>query len=402
MKVLYVCPYAHYSGHQPHAATVEPATLSRNGVDVTLLTFCGITNNPKLPVRHIIVTHDNSVLKLLRKHTITRWFLMPLEMALTLNKAARMREYDILHLRDGEPFLFMASLLSLFHKGLRWTVSLTASVLVVPKTKTISFRGLYTFVMNVVINNSLWRFVYAASMKRNQFVFTPQNELTRQGYEEYMNGVFKGHLVCVPWGISKDGARPLTKIEARTRLGLLIDKFILLSFGATHPGKDLRIIMKALKQLPENTMLMHAGTWSFSLSGNMQELAKEYGVEDKVRTFNYYVPEEEKPLFFYAADAAILSYTKQFVSTSSMVFEAAKFNLPVISSDANTLGRDVAAYNLGLLFEAENAESLVDAIESFREANVEMFKRNCGAFLNDFSETKWAKRYKDVYTGLMK
>ena len=85
-----------------------------------------------------------------------------------------------------------------------------------------------------------------------------------------------------------------------------------------------------------------------------------------------------------------------------MVFEAAKYNLPVISSDANTLGRDVAAYKLGLLFEAEDVDSLVNAITKFRGADVEEFKKNCERFLDAFSDVRWAERYKNIYTELTK
>ena len=50
MKILYVCPFAHYSGHHPHVASVEPDTLQDNGIDTTLLTFCGIINEQKVNV----------------------------------------------------------------------------------------------------------------------------------------------------------------------------------------------------------------------------------------------------------------------------------------------------------------------------------------------------------------
>jgi len=404
MKILYVCPYAHYSGHHPHAATVEPETLTQSGKDVALLTFCGITNNPTLSVLHETAAKDSRLLQCLRKHTLSRWFLMLAETLLTLRKAVRLYKkgkYDIIHLRDGEPFIFAAPLLSLFHRNLNWCISLTGSVLVVPKSKDFSFLGFYTLVMAAVINNPLWKLVYKQSLRHNHFMFTPQNELTKKGYEEYMEGVFKGRLTCVPWGIGKNGVGFVSKEEARERLGLSHDEFVLLSFGATHPGKDMRTIMKSLQSLKQ-TMLVHAGTWSFSLGGNPVSLAEEYGVADRLKVFNYYIPETEKPYFFLAADAAVLSYTTLFRSTSSMLWEAAKFGLPVISSDANTLGEDVRKYNLGLLFETENPRSLVDAVRRFKETDIEVFKQNCITFLKDFSETKWAERYAKVYDELLK
>ena len=110
IKVLYVCPFAHYSGHHPHVATVEPGILKDNGVDVSLLTFCGIINDARVIVPHIKVLNPckktliHSVLIFIRRSTLPRWGLMLCETMATLMKAVYLKRrdgYDILHLRDG-------------------------------------------------------------------------------------------------------------------------------------------------------------------------------------------------------------------------------------------------------------------------------------------------------------
>jgi len=410
-KVIYVCPFAHYSGHHPHVSTVEPRTLAQAGVEIKLLTFCGITNDPDPGVEHLKVLAGNyGLLRLIRKNTISRWFIMLGETVVTLAKAMWLRHklnYDLVHVRDGEPFLWVSHLLSMPFRNQKWVVSLTAANLVGPsadwrKLFNHPFLLLYTCVMRLFINCRIWQIVYRLSLGRNSFVFTPQNERMCKRYAEYLNGAFSGHLTYIPWGID-DHISPISKHKAREYLGLPQDKLVLLSFGAPHSGKDMATVIKAIRLVPD-VLLVHAGIQAFSLGSSPLNLAHHNGVEGKLKMFDYYIPEEEKPYFFFAADALVLSYFKIFESTSSMLWEAAKYRLPVISSDANTLGQDVERYKLGLLFEAENPQALGEAIIKYRglpSKEIGQFKIGAQSFTEDFSSEKWANRYIEVYKGLV-
>jgi len=416
IRVLYICPFAHYSGHHPHVATVEPERLARSGLDVTLLTFAGIINNTQTKVKHIKVLSPDehpfihSTLKFIRRYTPPRWVLMLLETAITLIKAARMKqrgEYDILHLRDGEPFLLLSHLASLPYRNHKWAISLTAAVVFRPKLKASDFIHrpficLYSLLLNILINNGLWKPLYKLSLKRNQFIFMPQNRAAVKAYSRYMGSVFSEHIVCIECGIDSYN-NALSKEESRRHFGIPPNAFILLSFGAPHSGKDTETIFRAV-QLCTDVFLVHGGTHTFSLGSNPIELTQKYRLEKRVKVFNYYIPEEEKPYFFGAADVSILSYTEAFASTSSMIWESAKYRLPVIASNTNILGEDVAKYKLGLLFETGNTQSLAKAIRLFKglpDDAIISFKGNCTKFINDYSDTRWASKCTAVYKRLM-
>lgn len=416
IRVLYICPFAHYSGHHPHVATVEPERLVKSGLDVTLLTFDGIINNTDAKVRHLRVLPQDrllvlrKVLKTLRYKTLPRWLMMFIETTLTLIKASwlmRRGDYDVLHLRDGEPFIFLSHLISLPYRGQKWAISLTAAIVFSPKIKFSDFTQrpfvcLYAIALGIWVNNRLWYPIYWLSLKRNKFMFMPQNQIAAQRYREYMGGIFKNNVVCVECGIDNNNDLP-SKKESRKHLGIPPDAFVLLSFGAPHSGKDTETIFSAT-QLCQDAFLVHGGTHTFSLGSNPVVLADKYGLGDRVKIFNYYIPENEKPYFFAATDVLILSYTKAFASTSSMIWEAAKYRLPVISSNANTLGRDVKRYKLGLLFEAEDAVSLADAINRYRNLSDEELAEIQASglkFVTAFSDAKWAGKCTAIYRGLM-
>ncbi|MFA5300773.1 MAG: glycosyltransferase [Lutibacter sp.] len=413
MKVLYVCPFAHYSGHHPHVSKVEPEYLQKAGIDVTLLTFSGIINNAEVNVKHVQVLkgHDKlqGIFKKIRLKTLPRWVIMFTETIFTLRKAIQMQRkdnYDVLHWRDGEPFIFLSHLLSLPYRNINWFVSLTAAIVFKPKLTKLDiirrpFVVLYTAFLYFMVNNSIWKLLYKLSAKRNNHFYAPQNSLAEKAYKGYLNGIFKDKVECIELGIG-DHIQVPDKELSRKRLGLPLNKFILLSFGAPNAGKDMDTMFKAISQ--SDAYLVHGGTHTFSLGSSPIELAQRYNLNGRAKIFNYFISEEEKPYFFGATDAIVLSYNKSFASTSSMMWEAARYKLPVISSNANSLGKDVARYNLGLLFEAQDSISLRDAVKKYQRLTpneIESFKIGCEKFVRDYSDTKWAEKCIKVYKRLL-
>jgi len=252
------------------------------------------------------------------------------------------------------------------------------------------------------ILNSPPKLFYELSLKRNQFIFMPQNKAATEAYGKYMGGTFSKHIVCIECGIDSNNNAP-GKEESRKHLSIPLDAFVLLSFGAPHSGKDTETIFGAVQLCPD-VFLIHGGTHTFSLGSNPIKLTQKYRLSKRVKVFNYYIPEGEKPYFFGAADVSVLSYTKAFASTSSMVWESAKYRLPVIASNANILGEDVTKYKLGLLFEAGNAQSLTRAIKLFKglpDSTIAKFKENCTKFISDYSDVKWAIKCTAVYRRLL-
>src|SRR4030042_1527571 len=124
-----------------------------------------------------------------------------------------------------------------------------------------------------------------------------------------MGGVFNGRVECLPVGISET-PKTISKEKARQHLGLPLDKPVLLAFGAFHSGKDLETIFRALKDVP-GVYFVHAGSQAFGLGVNFEDIARDYISTDRISIRNYYVPEAEKPYYFFAADAVILSYTSR-------------------------------------------------------------------------------------------
>jgi len=420
LKVLYVCPFAHYTGHFPWEAAHETRALAQAGVDVSLLTFCGVTDQAEVKVPHTIVRQHIKLLMslhhiadFLRRWKNTRWFSMFLETYLTVAVAISLKQkqnYDIIHLRDGEPFLFLPHLLSLRRRHCNWVISLTGSNLITMATHPSLFSALrksfrlflYTIYVRI-LTTKLWQPVYRSSLAKNHFIFLTQNKTMQQNFESYMGGVLTGKVLCLSLGVNEI-VEGVSREEARRYFRLPQDKRVFLSFGFLHDGKDIETIFSALKDVPD-AVLLHGGDEMFKLHlPNSADLAKRYDMLERAIIKDYYIPEEEKPYYFFAADAIILSYTRQFLGTTSLLWQACRFGTPVIASDNGQLRELVETYNVGLLFEAQNSDSLRQAILHFislKPREIKVLKDNCHRFAREFSDEKWAQKCLEIYSKVL-
>jgi glycosyltransferase involved in cell wall biosynthesis len=417
LKVLYVCPFAHYTGHFSWAAIHETRALADADVKVTLLTFCGVAENSTVQVPQLIV-RDHTMLgipiyylaNILRRWKGVGFISMFFESLLTLTVAIRLKRkqgFDIIQLRDNEPVLFLPHLLSFGVKGYSWVVSMTGTNFInaqVPMRAVRKNVRLLLYAMYVrFINANFWKPVYRRSLAKNRFIFLTQNETIKKMAESYLGGVLAGRVLSLPLGVNEiDMIIP--KEEAREYFGLPQAKPVLLSFGFVHAGKDVETIFSAMKNIPD-TFLLHGGDEGIvAESSKMMNLAKRYDMQGRAVIKNSYIPEDEKPYYFFAADAIILSYTKQFLSTTSLLWQACRFGTPVIASDNGQLKDLVEEFGTGLVFRAEDADSLREAILRFiklKPAGIKTIQDNCHKFTREFSLKNWAQKCIEIYNQLL-
>lgn len=387
-KILYVCPFANYAGHQPYVTQVEPEMLRRHGMKVDVLTFNGVSSQPILEGKHYRAFEMGRFARRLWKFV---------EMAVTLKKAVWIsRDYDIILVRDGEPFPFLAHMANILARnGTKWIVSMMGSLLYTD-TKEIKYRLLMR-----LLNSVVWYPFYWMSMRKNNIVLVTQNENVKARLCQ--SKLFDGKVKVAEWGMPQP--KKVTKSEAREKLCLPDDKVVLLSFGAPHTGKDMESMMRAVANT-QDVILLHGGTHTYSLGGNPEKLAMEYGIPgERVRIHNYYISESDKPYFYGAADAVLCCYKKAFKNTASIIWDAANYGVPVIASDANEVGSMVSQYGLGLLYETEDSGSLEIAIADFRisvKAMRAKWANNAIAFSALYSEDKWADKYIAIIEEILK
>jgi glycosyltransferase involved in cell wall biosynthesis len=410
MHILYVCPFAHYTGHSSWSAEKESQSLIDAGANVTVLTYCGLQNDRLITAKQLRVVdmawHQGVlpwVIKKLRIHKTSQRLAMFLETFSVLKSAIDLRKkikIDSYHLRDGEPFPFLVQVLTHQIKTPPWVVTLTGTNLLDYKSLWKSLlinisEFCYVLILRVV-NSKIWKYAY--SNNKNKFIYITQNELVKKKFESYMGGVMSGRIINLPACVA-DELIDVGMDRAREILGLPQDKVILLSFGNFHVGKDIDVVLKAVCRT--NIILLHAGHSGLNTDdNNVTNLVKKYGISNVI-VYDYYIPENEKKIFFAASDGVILSYKKNFSSVASILWEATRYRRPVIASDNPGLGSTVQKYLMGMVFTAQDVVSLNITIKAYAELvakNPMIFQLGLNKFADDNSMCKWGKKCLDLHS----
>ncbi len=215
---------------------------------------------------------------------------------------------------------------------------------------------------------------------------------------------YRGKVVVVPNGINLNEFNiPYTKEECREKLGLPVDKNILLFFGYLVPYKSPDVLLKAfpkvLREFP-NSILVFAG--SGIMEESLKKLAKELGVEKDVR-FAGFIKKEFRPFYYRASDVFCLPSTLRTESFGIVNLEAMACGVPIVASKIGGIPDIVKDGENGLLVLPGDSDILADAIiyllknESVREKMGEDGRNKVG----DYSWEKIAEETEKIYKRLI-
>ena len=157
-------------------------------------------------------------------------------------------------------------------------------------------------------------------------------------------------------GVDLERFQPVDRIEARQHLGLPVDRRILLSVGLLIERKGHHIAIEALKQLPEEVLLVIAG--SGPERERLQNLARECGVADRVQ-FAGQVPNDQLKRWYSAADALVLCSSRE--GWANVLLEAMACGTPAIATDIWGTPEVIQRREAGRLMAARTPHALVDA-----------------------------------------
>ena len=170
----------------------------------------------------------------------------------------------------------------------------------------------------------------------------------------------------IPHGIYSFPPSKMTHEKAKASLQIPDQSTVLLSFGHIRDGKNLDLIIKSLKSLPDCYLIVAGKEQS---SGQRpaqyyQEMAQELGIDSRCRWIIEHVPESQVGDLFSAADLLMLTYSSNFRSASGVLNTAANFRVPCIASSGDgPLKNSVELYNLGTWAQPDSQLGLEQAIQ---------------------------------------
>jgi glycosyltransferase involved in cell wall biosynthesis len=141
----------------------------------------------------------------------------------------------------------------------------------------------------------------------------------------------------------------------------------LLFFGIVRPYKGLDVLLRALTQAPAHVTLTVAGEF-WADTTEMDNLIAELGLADRVTLRPGYVPADEIPALFGAADALVMPYREATASQNALL--AFAHGVPVITSTAGALAEPVRDGVDGLTCAPGDTEDLLRVLKEFSDPQV--------------------------------
>lgn len=187
----------------------------------------------------------------------------------------------------------------------------------------------------------------------------------------------------------------LEKKEAREKLGIQFDKKVLLFFGFIRKYKCLDLLLKSIRFLPDDYLLIIAGEIYGSFD-EYNEIIKNFNLEHKVKLFIRYIDDGEVPIFFSASDVCILPYKS--ATQSGIIGISYHFGLPVIATDTGGLREMIEPFNTGIIIREPAPNLLSSAISDY--FNLELssqFKANIEKYKQKASWSSLAKEILDLF-----
>jgi glycosyltransferase involved in cell wall biosynthesis len=169
----------------------------------------------------------------------------------------------------------------------------------------------------------------------------------------------------IPHGTYAFTAANENREEIRRRLQLPENARVMLSFGHIRDGKNLDLVLHAMKQVSDIHLVV-AGRPQSSRQKQphfYQRLAKDLGVADRCRWIINFIPEGEVGNLFVASDVVLLAYGHGFRSASGVLNAAVFFRKPCLASGGSgNLRTMIQKYDLGTWIEPDNIDSLTTGI----------------------------------------
>ncbi len=170
---------------------------------------------------------------------------------------------------------------------------------------------------------------------------------------------------------------PVSKLEARKRLGIEPGLRVILFFGFIRKYKGLDILLRAMKLLMDENNKLQTINYKLLIAGEFYEDQKQYtqlieelGIKDDLLLRTDFIPDSEVKYYLCAADAVIQPYRS--ATQSGVTPLAYHFEKPMIVTNVGSLPDLVPHEKAGLVCEPEPA-AIAAAIDRYFQLGEDYF-----------------------------
>ena len=215
------------------------------------------------------------------------------------------------------------------------------------------------------------------------------------------HGELDAPTVVIPGGVDLVHFQPAgNRAAVRDTLRLPRNRLLLLTIRDLEQRMGIDTFLRALRELPAGPTYQCLIGGSGPLRGFLEKLAADLGLAERVR-FLGFIPEEELPLYYQAADLFVLP-TRCHEGFGLVTVEALACGTPVVSTD-NPGGLELNdAFGLDVtIVPREQPLALAKAITHFLEHKRRTLTRTRETIERDFRPAAAAAQYRAVYEELV-
>jgi len=192
---------------------------------------------------------------------------------------------------------------------------------------------------------------------------------------------------------------PITKTEARVKLGLPQDEKIILFFGYIRKYKGLDLIIQAMadetiKKL--GIQLMVVGEFYEDASG-YHDLVNALGLQDQIKFYSNYIPDGEVKNYVCSADFIIQPYKN--ATQSGVTPLAYHFEKPMLVTNVGGLADTVPNLKTGIVVEP-TTEAIAKGIKTLYEMGENHFILNIIEEKKKYSWSQMTEKFLALYQQL--
>ncbi|MCX6288856.1 MAG: glycosyltransferase [Bacteroidetes bacterium] len=192
---------------------------------------------------------------------------------------------------------------------------------------------------------------------------------------------------------------PITKMEARTQLGLPQQDKIILFFGYIRKYKGLDLLIQAMADetiKKFGIQLMVVGEFYEDASG-YHDLVNALGLQDQIKFYSNYIPDGEVKNYVCSADFIIQPYKN--ATQSGVTPLAYHFEKPMLVTNVGGLADTVPNLKTGIVVEP-TTEAIAKGIETLYEMGENHFISNIIEEKKKYSWSQMTEKFLALYQQL--
>lgn len=219
-----------------------------------------------------------------------------------------------------------------------------------------------------------------------------QSGTVSQQFAEHFPGIPES---LIPHPVYEHFGKPLPRPDARRKIGIGSGP-VLLFFGFVRKYKGLDLLLEAmpaiLEKIPDARLLV-VGEY-FEDQTEYQQLIERLGIAERVDVVDRYIPNEEVPVWFSAADLLVLPYRS--ATNSGIVQIGYNFSLPSVVTDVGSLSEVVVDGHSGIVIPDAEPQTLADAVErAFTEGTLERLRQGIVEERKKYTWSEFARRLEE-------